>query len=49
MKFLWPEMLLLLAAVPALVLLYLWLLRRRAHRMDAVADDHPDSRRSVRC
>jgi Ca-activated chloride channel homolog len=29
MKFLWPEMLLLLAAVPALVLLYLWLLRRR--------------------
>jgi Ca-activated chloride channel homolog len=29
MRFLWPEMLLLLAAVPALVLLYLWLLRRR--------------------
>ena len=29
MKFLWPEMLVLLAVVPALVLLYLWLLRRR--------------------
>jgi len=29
MKFLWPEMLMLLAAVPALVLLYVWLLRRR--------------------
>jgi Ca-activated chloride channel family protein len=29
MKFLWPEMLLLLAAVPALVMVYLWLLRRR--------------------
>jgi Ca-activated chloride channel homolog len=29
MKFLWPEMLLLLAALPVLVLLYLWLLGRR--------------------
>jgi len=29
MKFLWPEMLVLLAIVPALVLLYVWLLRRR--------------------
>jgi Ca-activated chloride channel homolog len=29
MKFLWPEMLALLAAVPVLVALYVWLLRRR--------------------
>lgn len=29
MKFLWPEMLWLLALAPALVLLYLWLLRRK--------------------
>lgn len=29
MKFLWPEMLWLLALVPVLVLLYLWLLRRK--------------------
>ena len=29
MKFLWPEMLVLLAVVPALVLVYVWLLRRR--------------------